>query len=221
MKIIIDNRINDPKSPIITIDATPCTDLYSLSKTIELALKLEGYDEKAIDTIFGRESVTSATRCGVISTEITSLVAEYNGNLTNNISKTKLVSTKNVNNRISHKTKTSYIDLNVHKNDIPKCNNKGSDKELFNLNTMNLNSNNHQVKHINEIDLKSNKRNSISGYGSIQKLLDKDFKLGIKSMNTKNKVVEKEENKISGPLSNRVNENQLLSKNNTNNNKSF
>ena len=57
MKIIIDNRINDPKSPIITIDATPCTDLYSLSKTIELALKLEGYDEKAIDTIFGRESV--------------------------------------------------------------------------------------------------------------------------------------------------------------------
>ncbi len=83
MKIIIDNRINDPKSPIITIDTTPCTDLYSLSKTIELALKLEGYDEKAIDTIFGRESVTSATRCGVISTEITSLVAEYNGNLTN------------------------------------------------------------------------------------------------------------------------------------------
>ena len=57
MKIIIDNRINDPKSPIITIDATHCTDLYSLRKTIELALKLESYNDEAIDTIFGRESV--------------------------------------------------------------------------------------------------------------------------------------------------------------------
>jgi len=70
MKIIIDNRINDTKSPIVTIDTTPCTDLYSLRKALELALKLEGYDEKAIDTIFGTESVASATRCGVVSTEI-------------------------------------------------------------------------------------------------------------------------------------------------------
>lgn len=83
MKIIIDNRINDPKSSIITIDTTPCTDLYSLRKAIEIALKLEGYNDEAIDTIFGRESVASATRCGVVSTEITRLVAEYYGNLTN------------------------------------------------------------------------------------------------------------------------------------------
>ena len=78
MKIIIDNRINDPKSPIITIDATSCTDLYSLSKTIELALKLEGYDEKAIDTIFGRESIVLPKSETFISNN-----TEYNGNLTN------------------------------------------------------------------------------------------------------------------------------------------
>ena len=107
MKFIIDNTSNEDLAPIITIDIKPYEELDRLvtdtvpiielneqdrnyiigipilRKAVEIALELEGHDEKAIDTIFGRESVTSATRCGVISTEITSLVAEYNGNLTN------------------------------------------------------------------------------------------------------------------------------------------
>lgn len=78
MKIIIDNRINDPKSSIITIDTTPCTDFYSLRKAIETALKLEGYDEKAIDTVFGRESIVSSK-----SETFTSNDTEYNDILVN------------------------------------------------------------------------------------------------------------------------------------------
>jgi hypothetical protein len=78
MKFIIDNRVNDPKSPIITIDTTPCTDLYSLRKVIEIALKLEGYNDEAIDTIFGRERVVSSK-----SETFTSNDTEYNDILVN------------------------------------------------------------------------------------------------------------------------------------------
>lgn len=59
MKIIIDNRVNDPKSPIITINTKDCTDIYSLKKAMELAVKLDGYCEQDINTIFGRENVVT------------------------------------------------------------------------------------------------------------------------------------------------------------------
>ena len=55
MKIIIDNRVNDPKSPIITINTKYCTDIYSFKKAMELAVKLDGYSERDINTIFGRD----------------------------------------------------------------------------------------------------------------------------------------------------------------------
>ena len=59
MRIIIDNRVNEPKSPIITINTKNCTDIYSLKKAMELAVKLDGYCEQDINTIFGRENVIS------------------------------------------------------------------------------------------------------------------------------------------------------------------
>ena len=59
MKIIIDNRVNEPKSPIITINTKNCTDIYSLKKAMELAVKLDGYCEQDINTIFGRENVVT------------------------------------------------------------------------------------------------------------------------------------------------------------------
>ena len=59
MRIIIDNRVNEPKSPIITINTKNCTDIYSLKKAMELAVKLDGYCEQDINTIFGRENVVT------------------------------------------------------------------------------------------------------------------------------------------------------------------
>ena len=59
MRIIIDNRVNEPKSPIITINTKYCTDIYSFKKAMELAVKLDGYCEQDINTIFGRENVVT------------------------------------------------------------------------------------------------------------------------------------------------------------------
>ena len=81
MKFIIDNTSNEDLAPIITIDIKPYEELDRLvtdtvpiielneqdrnyiigipilRKAVEIALELEGHDEKAIDTIFGRESI--------------------------------------------------------------------------------------------------------------------------------------------------------------------
>ena len=81
MKFIIDNTSNEDLAPIITIDIKPYEELDRLvtdtvpiielneqdrnyiigipilRKAVEIALELEGHDEIAIDTIFGRESV--------------------------------------------------------------------------------------------------------------------------------------------------------------------
>ena len=102
MKFIIDNTSNEDLAPIITIDIKPYEELDRLvtdtvpiiglneqdrnyiigipilRKAVEIALELEGHDEKAIDTIFGRESIVLPKSETFISNN-----TEYNGNLTN------------------------------------------------------------------------------------------------------------------------------------------
>ena len=88
MKIIIDNRVNESKSPIITINTKNCTDIYSLKKAIELAVKLDGYCEQDINTIFGRENVVSPKQYDEpMPYDVKVAATKYNISMTENICK--------------------------------------------------------------------------------------------------------------------------------------
>lgn len=88
MKIIIDNRVNESKSPIITINTKNCTDIYSLKKAIELAVKLDGYCEQDINTIFGRENVVSPKQYDEpMPYDVKVAATKYNIPMTENICK--------------------------------------------------------------------------------------------------------------------------------------
>ena len=54
MRIIIDNRdFDSTQRPLVTIDTHTCTYPYAIRNAIELALKLDGYDEATIKEVFG------------------------------------------------------------------------------------------------------------------------------------------------------------------------
>lgn len=57
MKIIIDRSNEERQSAITTIDTKTCHYPYSIREAIELALKLDGHPEEAIDEIFNRQKV--------------------------------------------------------------------------------------------------------------------------------------------------------------------
>lgn len=53
MKIIIDRSNEERQSAITTIDTKTCHYPYAIRESIELALRLDGYPEQAIDEVFG------------------------------------------------------------------------------------------------------------------------------------------------------------------------
>jgi len=58
MKIIIDrNTLDSRQSAVVEIDTKYCHYPYAIREAIELALKLDGHDERTIDDIFCRERV--------------------------------------------------------------------------------------------------------------------------------------------------------------------
>ena len=58
MKIIIDRNTPDSRqSAVVEIDTKHCYYPYAIRESIELALKLDGYDEQTIDEVFCRERV--------------------------------------------------------------------------------------------------------------------------------------------------------------------
>lgn len=88
MKIIIDNRVNEPKSPIITINTKDCTDIYSLKKAMELAVKLDGYCEQDINIMFCRENVVSSKQYNEpMPYDVKVAATEYSIPMTENICK--------------------------------------------------------------------------------------------------------------------------------------
>ena len=67
MKIIIDRNTPDSKQfAVVEIDTKHCYYPYAIREAIELALKLDGYDERTIDDIFcniQRADVTQEKGC--------------------------------------------------------------------------------------------------------------------------------------------------------------
>ena len=56
MKIIIDRNTPDSRqSAVVEIDTKYCHYPYAIRESIELALKLDGYDERTIDEVFCRQ----------------------------------------------------------------------------------------------------------------------------------------------------------------------
>jgi len=56
MKIIIDRNTPDSRqSAVVEIDTKHCYYPYAIREAIELALKLDGYDERTIDDVFCRQ----------------------------------------------------------------------------------------------------------------------------------------------------------------------
>lgn len=66
MKIIIDRNTPDSRqSAVVEIDTKYCHYPYAIRESIELALKLDGHDERTIDEIFykQRADVTQEKGC--------------------------------------------------------------------------------------------------------------------------------------------------------------
>lgn len=54
MKIIVERNQDERQTPIVTIDLKTCHYPYAIREAIELALKLDGYTNEAVDEVFGR-----------------------------------------------------------------------------------------------------------------------------------------------------------------------
>ena len=67
MKIIIDRNTPDSRqSAVVEIDTKHCYYPYAIREAIELALKLDGYDERTIDDVFCRERVDAKQEKGCV-----------------------------------------------------------------------------------------------------------------------------------------------------------
>ena len=66
MKILIDRNTADSRqSAVVEIDLKHCYYPYAIREAIELALKLDGHDERTIDDVFcrGRADVEQEKEC--------------------------------------------------------------------------------------------------------------------------------------------------------------
>lgn len=55
MKIIVKNNSSERQSPEVTIDTSTCHYPYAIREALQLALELDGYDEKTIKDVFNRQ----------------------------------------------------------------------------------------------------------------------------------------------------------------------
>jgi len=55
MIITIKSKDDERQKPVITIDTSTCLYPYSIIEALELALKLDGYDENIIKRIFNHQ----------------------------------------------------------------------------------------------------------------------------------------------------------------------
>jgi len=67
MKIIIDRNTPDSRqSAVVEIDMKHCYYPYAIREAIELALKLDGYDERTIDEVFCKQRADAEQEKGCI-----------------------------------------------------------------------------------------------------------------------------------------------------------
>lgn len=67
MKIIIDRNTPDSRqSAVVEIDTKYCHYPYAIREAIELALKLDGYDERTIDDVFYKQRADFAQKKGCV-----------------------------------------------------------------------------------------------------------------------------------------------------------
>jgi hypothetical protein len=67
MKIIIDRNTPDSRqSAVVEIDTKYCYYPYAIREAIELALKIDGYDERTIDEVFFKQRVDVEQKKGCI-----------------------------------------------------------------------------------------------------------------------------------------------------------
>jgi hypothetical protein len=55
MIITVDNSNTERQQAVVTIDTKHCIYPYAIREAIEVALRLDGYSEECIDSVFGRE----------------------------------------------------------------------------------------------------------------------------------------------------------------------
>jgi hypothetical protein len=67
MKIIINRNTPDSRqSAVVEIDTKYCHYPYAIREAIELALKLDGYDERTIDDVFYKQRVDVGQEKGCV-----------------------------------------------------------------------------------------------------------------------------------------------------------